>query len=78
MGGRFDPQGIDPEAFTGWVRPTSVSGSWRLRLPTIIIDETDIADRAATNLRCQFGDFVIGDFRCGIENAERSQGSQPP
>jgi hypothetical protein len=26
IGGRFDPQDIDPEAFTGWVRPTSVSG----------------------------------------------------
>jgi AraC family transcriptional activator of tynA and feaB len=26
MGGRFDPQGIDPKAFTGWVRPISVSG----------------------------------------------------
>jgi AraC family transcriptional activator of tynA and feaB len=25
MGARFDPQGIDPKAFTGWVRPTSVS-----------------------------------------------------
>src|SRR6267143_676650 len=26
MGGRFNPQGIDPKAFTGWVRPISVSG----------------------------------------------------
>ena len=26
MGGRFDPQGIDPKAFAGWVHPISVYG----------------------------------------------------
>ena len=26
MGGRFNPEGIEPSAFTGWVRPVSVCG----------------------------------------------------
>jgi AraC-like DNA-binding protein len=26
MGGRFDPQGVDPKEFAGWVRPTGISG----------------------------------------------------
>src|SRR5260370_20835771 len=26
MGGRFNPEGIEPKAFTGWVRPISVYG----------------------------------------------------
>jgi hypothetical protein len=26
MGGRFDPQVIDPKAFAGWVRPISAYG----------------------------------------------------
>jgi AraC family transcriptional regulator, positive regulator of tynA and feaB len=26
MGGRFDPQVIDPKSFAGWVRPVSVYG----------------------------------------------------
>ena len=26
MGGRFNPEGIDPKAFIGWLRPMSVFG----------------------------------------------------
>jgi AraC family transcriptional activator of tynA and feaB len=26
MGGRFNPEGIDPKAFTGWVRPMNICG----------------------------------------------------
>ena len=26
MGGRFNPEGVEPKAFTGWVRPLSVCG----------------------------------------------------
>src|SRR5260370_13363191 len=26
MGGRFNPEGIEPKAFTGWVRPISLYG----------------------------------------------------
>jgi hypothetical protein len=39
----------------------------------VVVDETDEGDRATANLRRQFGDFVIGDVRCGIENVERAQ-----
>ena len=43
----------------------------------MVVDEADIADRAAANLRGQLGDFVVGDFRRGIENVKRAQSSQP-
>ena len=34
-------------------------------------------DRAAANLCRQFGDFVIGNVRRGIENVERAQSCEP-
>jgi hypothetical protein len=43
----------------------------------MVVDEADIADRAAANLRGQLGDFVVGDFGGGIENVKRAQSSQP-
>ena len=43
----------------------------------MVVDETDVADRACTNLRRQFGDVVIGDFGRTIQNIEFAQRSQP-
>jgi hypothetical protein len=56
-----------------YVGPQTILG---LEPPTMVVDEADIADGAAANLRCQFGDFVIGDFRRGIENVEGAKSRQ--
>jgi hypothetical protein len=43
----------------------------------IVVDETDKGDGTLANLGCQFSDFVVGDFRRGIENLVPAQGNKP-
>jgi hypothetical protein len=49
----------------------------RLEPSAIVVNEADVADRASTDLRRQFRDFVIGDFGRAIHDVERAQRSQP-
>jgi hypothetical protein len=50
---------------------------FRLEPSAVVIDEADISHWAATNLRREFSDFVVGDFRWRIENVEHAQSKQP-
>jgi hypothetical protein len=49
----------------------------RLNPSPIVVDETDKGDGTPANLSCQFSDFVLGDFRRGIENLVPAQGNKP-
>jgi len=65
MGGRFDPQGIDPKAFTGWVRPISVSGLTAAEVGS----NAHRVERTLRNIRLDGADHFVALFQLAGRSA---------
>jgi AraC family transcriptional regulator, positive regulator of tynA and feaB len=55
MGGRFDPQVINPKAFAGWVRPISAYGL----VAAEVGSNANVVERTQRDLRVDGADYVV-------------------
>jgi len=59
MGGRFDPQVIDPKAFAGWVRPTSAYGL----IAAEVGSNAHVVERTHRDVRLNGADHYVALFQ---------------
>src|SRR5258708_11118833 len=65
MGGRFNPEGIEPKAFTGWVRPISLYGLTAAEVGS----NAHRVERTHRDVRLDFADHYLAFFQVSGQSA---------
>jgi len=65
MGGRFNPEGIDPKAFIGWLRPMSVFGLTAAEVSS----NAQRVERTQRDVRLDGADHYIAIFQVAGQSA---------